>query len=54
MVNLWENEQLSEVARATLGSEVQRLLAPVMSSPSELLGAGPVASAHLPKLRYNA
>lgn len=48
VMNLWENEQYSDAARAALGAQVGRLLDPLMTRPSELLGAGPVISADLP------
>ncbi len=46
-LNLWESEEHAADARSVLGQEVGRLLNPLMSRPSELLGAGPVISADL-------
>ena len=46
-LNLWESEQRSAAALSTLGPEVARLLAPLMSSPSELIGVGTVISSDL-------
>lgn len=54
VVNLWENEESSAAARAALGPEVGQLLDPLMTRPSELLGAGPVISAHLPHERHSS
>ena len=42
VVNLWENEQQAADARAALTPTVARLLNPVLTQPSQLLGAGPV------------
>ncbi len=41
-VNLWENEQHAQAALHALGSDVGRVLAPLMIAPSQLLGAGTV------------
>jgi hypothetical protein len=41
-INLWECEQDAQAARQVLGSEVGRVLAPLMTAPSRLLGAGQV------------
>jgi hypothetical protein len=42
VVNLWESEQQAADARAALTPTVARLLNPVLTQPSQLLGAGPV------------
>jgi hypothetical protein len=47
VLNLWESEQHSTSALSVLGSEVQRLLVPLLSSPSELIGVGTVLSSDL-------
>jgi hypothetical protein len=46
-LNLWESEQHSTSALSVLGPEVQRLLVPLLSSPSELIGVGTVLSSDL-------
>jgi hypothetical protein len=47
VVNLWESEEDSAAALSVVGPEVGRLLEPLMSSPSELVGAGTVLSTDL-------
>ncbi len=47
VVNLWESEGRAAEALSVLGPEVRRLLNPLMSNPSELLGAGTVISTDL-------
>ena len=47
VVNLWESEEHSAAALSVVGPEVGRLLEPLMSQPSELVGAGPVLSTDL-------
>ncbi len=49
-LNLWESEVHSAAALAVLGPEVGRLLGPLMSGPSELLGVGTVISSDLAPL----
>jgi len=46
-LNLWESEEHSAAALSVLGPEVGRLLSPLMSSPSELIGVGTVISSDL-------
>ena len=46
-LNLWESEEHSSAALSVLGPEVGRLLSPLMSSPSELIGVGTVISSDL-------
>ena len=41
-VNLWRSREDGDAALTALGPEVQRLLEPLMTAPSALLGAGPV------------
>jgi len=41
-INLWETEQDARAALQLLGPEVGRVLAPLTTAPSQLLGAGPV------------
>jgi hypothetical protein len=48
VVNLWRSEEDSKAAFAHLRPEVDRLLTPLMSAPSEFLGAGPVVAVDLP------
>jgi hypothetical protein len=47
VLNLWESEESSAAALSVLGPEVGRLLEPLMSHPSELVGAGTVISTDL-------
>jgi hypothetical protein len=47
MVNLWQNEDASKAAFERLMPEVDRLLTPLLSEPSEFIGAGPVIAADL-------
>lgn len=47
VLNLWETEEHSKAALSVLAPEVGRLLNPLMSSPSELIGAGTVISSDL-------
>jgi hypothetical protein len=42
MVNLWQSEDASKAAFERLIPEVDRLLTPLLSAPSEFIGAGPV------------
>jgi hypothetical protein len=42
VVTLWESESLAHSARAALEPVIQRLLVPLMTKPSHLLGAGKV------------
>ena len=44
VVNLWENEQRAADARAALAPTIARLLNPVLTQPSQLLGAGVVTA----------
>jgi len=46
-LNLWESEEHSAAALSVVGPEVGRLLEPLMSQPSELVGAGTVLSTDL-------
>jgi hypothetical protein len=41
-VTLWETAEDMAAAREALGPVVERLLDPLMTSPSQLLGTGPV------------
>ena len=47
VLNLWESEEHSAAALSVVGPEVDRLLEPLMSHPSELIGAGTVLSTDL-------
>ena len=42
ILNLWDSEEHSAAALSVLGPEVGRVLNPVMSEPSELIGVGAV------------
>ncbi len=42
VVNLWESEEHGRAALARLRPEVDRLVLPLLSAPSEFVGAGPV------------
>lgn len=42
MVNLWQSEDASKEAFERLAPEVDRLLTPLLSAPSQFVGAGPV------------
>jgi len=42
VLNLWESEEHSSAALSFLGPEVGRVLNPLMSDPSELIGVGTV------------
>jgi hypothetical protein len=47
-VNLWEDIAASRAGLSVLGPHVARLLVPLMSEPSRLIGAGEVVSFDLP------
>ncbi len=47
VLNLWQSEEHSAAALSVLGPEVGRVLNPLMSHPSELVGAGEVVSSDL-------
>jgi hypothetical protein len=47
VLNLWESEAHSAAALSIVGPEVGRLLEPLMSHSSELVGAGTVISTDL-------
>ncbi len=47
MVNLWQSEHASKAAFERLMPEVDRLLTPLLSAPSEFIGAGPVIAEDL-------
>jgi hypothetical protein len=46
-VNLWRTEDDVSAARGTIGAQVQRLLKPLMTAPSQLLTAGEVVASDL-------
>src|SRR5690348_757084 len=48
-VNLWESEADAAAALPRMVREVERLLAPMMVGPSQLVGAGQVVLADLPR-----
>ncbi len=50
-VTLWETEEEMAAARRTLEPIVERLLDPLMSAPSQLLGTGPVVASDLPGMQ---
>jgi hypothetical protein len=45
VVNLWETEEQAAAGVSVLGAQVGRLLGPLMSKPSELIGVGTVIAA---------
>jgi hypothetical protein len=47
VLNLWESEEHCAAALSVLGPEVGRVLNPLMSAPSELVGAGTVIATDL-------
>jgi hypothetical protein len=51
VVNLWETEQDAQAGMAVLVPHVQRLLEPLMTGPSQFIGAGQVAATDLPLRR---
>ena len=44
VLNLWDSAEASRTGLRVLAPEVERLLAPLMSAPSQFLGAGAVLS----------
>ena len=46
-VNLWQSEHDAAAGRAAIGTQVQRLLEPLMATPAQLLGAGEVVATNL-------
>lgn len=46
-VNLWQTEHHAAAGRVAIGTQVQRLLKPLMATPSQLLGAGEVVATDL-------
>ena len=44
LLNLWASAGASRAGLRVLAPEVERLLVPLMSAPSQFLGAGPVLS----------
>jgi chromate reductase len=46
-VNLWQTEHHAAAGRVAIGTQVQRLLEPLMATPSQLLGAGEVVATDL-------
>jgi hypothetical protein len=47
-LNLWEDSAASRAGLSVLGPHVARLLVPLMSEPSQLIGAGEVINFNLP------
>lgn len=47
VVNLWDSERASKAAFQRLMPEVDRLLLPLLSAPSEFIGAGTVVAEDL-------
>ena len=47
VVNLWQTDQDATACLNALGPEVQRVLEPLMTAPSQLVGAGSVVSTDL-------
>jgi hypothetical protein len=50
-VNLWQSEHDAAAGRAAIGTQVQHILEPLMTAPSQLLGAGEVIATDLPDHR---
>jgi hypothetical protein len=46
-VTLWETQEHATAARSVLEPEVQRLLRPLMTAPSQVIGTGPVVATDL-------
>lgn len=53
-VTLWETADHMAAAREAIGPVVQRLLDPLMTSPSQLLGTGPVVVNDLAQVRRDS
>ncbi len=49
IITLWKTEKQAHAARVALEPDIQRLLVPLMTRPSNLLGAGPVVVSDLTK-----
>ena len=47
IVTLWQTEKQAHAARVALEPAIQRLLVPLMTRPSQLIGAGPVVVSDL-------
>jgi hypothetical protein len=47
VVNLWQSEKQATAGLSVLRPEVERVLVPLMTGPSQLVGAGPVISTDL-------
>jgi hypothetical protein len=47
IINLWQTEQHARGGLTVLGSAVQRLLEPLMTGPSQIVGFGEVAASDL-------
>ena len=48
VLNLWESVEASRAGQRVLVPHLQRLLVPLMSGPSQFLGAGPVVTWQTP------
>jgi hypothetical protein len=48
-VNLWESEAQANAALPVMVPVVERLVAPLLKAPAQLLGAGPVVATDLTK-----
>ncbi|SRR6266487_186269 len=49
IVTVWKTEKQAHAARVTLEPDIQRLLVPLMTRPSQLVGAGSVVVSDLAK-----
>ncbi len=47
IINLWDSEQHAVTGLSNLRAQVGRVLEPLMTAPSQLLGAGPVVETDL-------
>ncbi len=46
-INLWQSEHDAAAGRAAIGTQVQRLLEPLMTTRTQMLGAGEVVATDL-------
>jgi hypothetical protein len=44
VLNLWDSREASQAGQRVLVPQLQRLLVPLMSAPSQFIGAGPVVT----------
>lgn len=51
VLNLWASDEHRQAGLSALAPEVERLVNPVLTKPSELIGVGPVVGCDLVRLR---